>query len=109
MTRKKSSCTGDSTLCIDCKIETQPKKAAHNYEQYIVTEEVWQAAGMSPGKIDPKSFVLKGGGGCLCVGCIERRLGRRLTNADFVWRDLMWTRRDCGGSRLGWLTGSGLE
>jgi hypothetical protein len=91
-----SSCTGDSTLCIDCKIETQPEKAAHNYEQYIVTEEVWQAAGMSPGKIDPKSFVLKGGGGCLCVGCIERRLGRRLTNADFVWQQLMWERRDAG-------------
>jgi hypothetical protein len=78
--------TGDSTRCVDCGVETQPKNpgATHDYEQFVVLDEVWQAAGMPLGKVDPKSFVLKGGGGCLCVGCIERRLGRKLTNADFV-------------------------
>ena len=91
--------TGSSTACIDCRTETQPNKAAGNYEQFIVTDEVWQAAGMPLGNVDPKSFVLKGGGGCLCVGCIERRLGRQLTNPDFVHQELMWTNRDAG-----WLT-----
>ena len=91
--------TGSSTACIDCRTETQPNKAAGNYEQFIVTDEVWQAAGMPLGNVDPKSFVLKGGGGCLCVGCIERRLGRRLTNADFVWQEGLWENRDAG-----WLT-----
>jgi len=91
--------TGTSTACIDCRTETQPNKAAGNYEQFIVTDEVWQAAGMPLGNVDPKSFVLKGGGGCLCVGCIERRLGRRLTNADFVWQEGLWENRDAG-----WLT-----
>jgi hypothetical protein len=40
------STTGDSTLCIDCGVETQPTNpgATHDYEQYIVTDEVWQAA-----------------------------------------------------------------
>src|SRR5262249_47278878 len=91
--------TGISTACIDCRTETQPNKAAGNYEQFIVTDEVWQAGGMPLGNVDPKSSVLKGGGGCLCVGCIERRLGRQLTNPDFVHQELMWTSRDAG-----WLT-----
>src|SRR5262249_7514631 len=51
--------TGISTACIDCRTETQPNKAAGNYEQFIVTDEVWQAAGMPLGNVDPKSFVLK--------------------------------------------------
>jgi hypothetical protein len=36
---------------------------------FMVTDEVWAAAG------DPQ--------GCLCVGCLEERIGRRLTRADF--------------------------
>jgi hypothetical protein len=100
-TMLKKSCTGDSTLCVDCKVETQPKNpgATHDYQQFIVADEVWTAAGMPPGKVDPKSFVLRGGGGCLCLTCIERRLGRKLTNADFLWQQLMWSWRD-----RGWLT-----
>jgi len=26
-------------------------------------------------------------GGCLCIGCLEQRLGRTLTSRDFVRRD----------------------
>ena len=37
---------------------------------------------MTPGKVDPKTYELVGGG-FLCVGCIESRLGRRLTINDF--------------------------
>lgn len=48
--------------CADCG--TYP---AH----YMVLDDVWKAAGMSPD------------GGYLCVLCLERRIGRRLTPDDF--------------------------
>jgi hypothetical protein len=41
-------------------------------EIYTVRERVWQAAGM-------EAF-----GGCLCIGCLEKRLGRRLRPKDFL-------------------------
>jgi hypothetical protein len=80
-------------------METQPEKPNHTgkYEQYIVRDEVWQAAGMPLGSVD-KNNVLRGGGGCLCVGCIERRLRRPLTIGDFrtetIW--LLLERRAAG-------------
>ncbi|PSO30121.1 hypothetical protein C7G41_22750 [Bradyrhizobium sp. MOS002] len=40
-------------------------------EVYIVREEVWKAAGLGP--MD----------GCLCIGCLEQRIGRTLTSRDF--------------------------
>jgi hypothetical protein len=42
-----------------------------NYEVYTVKDTVWQKAGMDPW------------GGCLCIGCLEKRLGRRLKPKDF--------------------------
>jgi len=36
---------------------------------------------MTPGKVDKHNVLI--GGGFLCVGCIEVRLGRRLTIDDF--------------------------
>jgi hypothetical protein len=44
-------------------------------EVYTVRDSVWKAAGMEPM------------GGCLCIGCLEKRLGRRLTSKDFPRRD----------------------
>jgi hypothetical protein len=44
-------------------------------EVYTVRDAVWKAAGMEPI------------GGCLCIGCLERRLGRRLEPKDFPRRD----------------------
>jgi hypothetical protein len=41
-------------------------------EVYVVKPRVWQAAGMTRWS------------GCLCIGCLEKRLGRILTPADFV-------------------------
>jgi hypothetical protein len=41
-------------------------------EVYYVRDAVWARAGMEP-------F-----GGCLCVGCLERRLGRKLKPKDFL-------------------------
>ena len=41
-------------------------------EVYMVREAVWKASGMAP-------F-----GGCLCIGCLEKRLGRKLRPKDFL-------------------------
>jgi hypothetical protein len=41
-------------------------------EVYTVRDAVWKKAGMEP-------F-----GGCLCIGCLERRLGRKLKRMDFL-------------------------
>jgi hypothetical protein len=91
--------TPESWLCIDCGVNTSPgmstrrelEKAIaalgdawHNgdagvkqsitsqSEVYTVRNKVWQAAGMEPW------------GGCLCIGCLEKRLGRLLRPKDFL-------------------------
>jgi hypothetical protein len=54
--------------------ERAPKINAYidsNTEAYHVKPKLWKAAGM------------KGDGGCLCIGCLELRLGRRSTPKDF--------------------------
>jgi hypothetical protein len=40
-------------------------------EVYTVRNTVWKQAGM------------EGWGGCLCIGCLEKRIGRQLTPKDF--------------------------
>ena len=40
-------------------------------EVYTVKNDVWKAAGMEPD------------GGCLCIKCLEKRLGRKLKPQDF--------------------------
>jgi hypothetical protein len=40
-------------------------------EIYSVRDKIWEKSGMGPW------------GGCLCVGCLEKRLGRRLRPKDF--------------------------
>lgn len=79
--------------CIDCGINTAPGCSDREQmrqalsvdwagqgvsqtidefsEIYIVKNKVWQAAGTAP-------F-----GGCLCIACLEQRLGRTLTPGDF--------------------------
>ena len=42
-----------------------------NTEAYYVKPSVWRAARMEDD------------GGCLCIGCLEKRLGRELTPRDF--------------------------
>jgi hypothetical protein len=80
----------ESWKCIDCRIDTAPGcQNAAQIEQslrlmgkamqtitpyseiYMVHSEVWAAARMGPMS------------GCLCIGCLETRLGRTLTPADF--------------------------
>lgn len=41
-------------------------------EVFIVREAVWKKTG------------LEGYGGCLCIGCLEKRIGRRLKPKDFL-------------------------
>jgi hypothetical protein len=88
----------ESHLCVDCGFDTAPglldrramEEAAkalgdawtkmdqgipqhidQNSEVYRVRDSVWKKAGMTPW------------GGCLCVGCLEARIGRRLKPKDF--------------------------
>jgi hypothetical protein len=90
----------DSWACIDCGVNTAPGVAnnarmqqifaiakltdtdplralfaeltvfTEHTETYEVKDKVWKAAGM--------------GSGCLCIGCLEKRLGRILTPKDFT-------------------------
>jgi hypothetical protein len=57
-------------LCVDCGVETLPLDEGRA-EWYHVHPEVWEASGLGPDD------------GCLCIGCLETRLQRRLTPADF--------------------------
>jgi hypothetical protein len=80
----------ESWLCVDCGFNTAPGMAGrkqldialalygvsksrydHNTEVYTLRDEVWRKLGIEPM------------GGCLCVGCVEKRLGRRLRPRDF--------------------------
>ena len=75
------------TSCVDCRWDTLPHRAS---EYYMVHDSVWKTAGMEPD------------GGCLCIGCLEERLGRMLTPDDFtdcILNDL--NKSDgCASSRL---------
>lgn len=53
--------------CFDCNVDTN-----EIHEYYMVRNEIWQEA--------------KGGGFqyYLCIGCLEDRLGRKLTPEDFT-------------------------
>jgi hypothetical protein len=86
-------CVPESWACIDCGINTAPGHLARKkmeqafaadwsdagieqtYDEfteiYIVKEQVWKAARMEPY------------GGCLCICCLEKRIGRTLTPKDF--------------------------
>jgi hypothetical protein len=90
-----------NTLCIDCGTETQPRNHIGKYGQFLVTDKVWRAAGMPKATIDPWTMEIHGGGGCLCISCIEKRLGGALTPAAFmpVRLDLYFWRL-----RAGWYT-----
>jgi hypothetical protein len=84
----------ESWLCVDCGTNTHPGSLSgpeirlalalgrdvsithdHRCEVYHVKDHVWARARM------------RAWNGCLCVGCIERRLGRQLTPKDFAGHD----------------------
>ena len=53
--------------CLDCGFDT-----CYGKEYYMVHADVWKQSGVSPN------------GGMLCDGCLEGRIGRELTGADFT-------------------------
>jgi hypothetical protein len=88
----------ESWLCVDCGVNTSPGSSSRaevkaafaanggeaveieistddSAERFTVRDVIWAAAGMEPT------------GGCLCIGCLERRLGRRLKPKDFLCDD----------------------
>ena len=52
-------------LCLDCKVDT-----GKAFEHYMLVDSVWT-------KIHNSKF------GMMCIGCVEVRLGRKLTRLDF--------------------------
>jgi hypothetical protein len=83
--------TPESWLCVDCEINTAPSmpdrkqvdlalalygkteiQFDRDTEVYQLRDEVWKKIGMEPMS------------GCLCIGCVEKRIGRRLRPRDFA-------------------------
>lgn len=58
--------------CLDCGVEVSSTLDDGEHEFYMVLDSVWALTGLEPE------------GGCLCIGCIEARIGRRLMRVDFV-------------------------
>lgn len=54
--------------CDDCGADLL---APNGHEWFMLFDEVWNMTGLGRG------------GGVLCVGCIEERIGRHLTECDF--------------------------
>ena len=92
----------ESWLCVDCGMNTHPGcpdgprtridialygksevRFDRETEVYTVRDSIWKEAGMA------------GWGGCLCVGCIERRLDRQLRPKDFHKQDRDWAEFPC--------------
>lgn len=58
----------EQSACRDCGAPTIGKPS----ESYMVRDDVWKQSGM------------RKNGGRLCVGCLEKRIGRRLVKEDFT-------------------------
>jgi hypothetical protein len=63
---------GEEVIQIQVTPEIQMRVTPGTWEFYRVADRVWKKAGMP-----------KNGGGSLCVGCIEKRLKRKLVPQDF--------------------------
>jgi hypothetical protein len=64
------------TECIDCGVDTMPRRGPREF--YMVKTWIWDRTGLG---FD---------GGCLCIGCLESRLGRRLRPRDFNRVTFRW-------------------
>jgi hypothetical protein len=61
--QRKSAETGPTTFNLSFN---------EHCEIYMVRDSVWKAAGLEPM------------GGCICIGCLEKRIGRQLRPKDFT-------------------------
>jgi hypothetical protein len=92
----------ESWLCVDCGANTHPGcpggamtrielalygesevRFDRDTEVYHVKDAIWKQAGM------------RAWSGCLCVGCLEKRLGRQLRPKDFAKHDETWAQMPC--------------
>src|SRR5258708_31071695 len=94
----------ESWLCVDCGVNTAPgcpsgpeiriafamgaESVETTYgcdsEVYQVRDAIWKQAGM------------RAWGGCLCIGCLEKRIGRQLRPKDFARHDAkVWSQLPC--------------
>jgi hypothetical protein len=93
----------ESWLCVDCGVNTAPGTSdgpqtridlalngtskftvGPESEIYHVKDAIWKQAGMRPWN------------GCLCIGCLEQRIGRQLRPKDFARHDReCWARMPC--------------
>jgi hypothetical protein len=67
MTPKQADFWRGRFCCVDCRECT-----LCGGEYYMVSDELWTASGIASH------------GGMLCLACLERRIGRRLTASDFT-------------------------
>jgi hypothetical protein len=86
----------ESWLCVDCGVNTAPGllNRAETEEVAKALGVLWKSSGINQ-HVDDRSEVymvrdavwrkagIEGMGGSLCVGCLERRIGRKLKPKDF--------------------------
>jgi hypothetical protein len=73
---------GRKFLCLDCNEDTSELK-----EHYFIHTELWLSVANS----------IKG---MLCIGCLEERLGRKLTKDDFTSATINSPRYEAKSQRL---------
>jgi hypothetical protein len=76
--------------CADCGLNLMPDtpNGSHDWQRYMVHDRVWSAAG------------LRLNDGWMCVDCLEQRLSRPLTGADFEHLEMNRPGRDDDTPRL---------
>lgn len=70
--------------CLDCQVDTSQRTGISEY--YMVLHRLWSSVVLTSGM--------------LCIGCLEKRLGRKLKPADFLPCPLNETKRTEGSKRL---------
>jgi len=88
----------DPFECTDCG-----KNTSKINEYYMVHDSVWGAANMETNAAFEQGLTnIRRPDGMLCVGCLENRLGRQLTPADFTDAEVnRWRASDRLKSRQG--------
>jgi len=67
----------DDYPCHDCSQLTIPYERRRRSEYYMIHDVLWRQACAAAPALNSE--------GMLCVGCLERRLGRMLTFSDFTY------------------------
>jgi hypothetical protein len=110
----EKDCSMRESICNGCGIDTTPRTGKRGYrsgkrtgeyaysrrtdlwEYYMVTAAVWKAAGMPSSTVTDNQFDRN----FLCIGCLELRIGRRLTALDFAVCPINDPEHRCNTPRL---------